>query len=174
MGLVHIQRQFQATFQKAPAFVTDGLGMCLVALDDDDKVVGVAAIGHSRFPLPALTNRNGATLLDAEVPRPAVLSGLVAQVFHLQPCIKLMEHDIGQEWRQHAALRNAFARGDEQATVNVACFKEPPEQISKPVVPDTPPDATQQKPVVNRVEVTRQITFDDPAAPRTGTSILQL
>jgi len=174
MGLVHIQRQFQAAFQKGPSFITDGLGMCFGALDDNDEVVGVTAVGDSRFPLPVLTNRNGATLLDAEVPCPAILSCLVTQVFRLQPRIKLMEHDIGQERRQDAALRNTFAGSHEQATVNVACLQEPPEQINKPVVPDTPPDATKQKPVVNRVEVARQITFDDPAAPRPGATILQL
>ena len=38
MGLVHIQRQLQAVFQKDPAFLADHLGMCLGALDDNDEV----------------------------------------------------------------------------------------------------------------------------------------
>ena len=113
MGPVHIQRQFQAVLQKGPAFLADGLGMCLGALDDDRKVVGITAVGNSGFPLPVLANRHGTPLLDAEVPRPAILAGLVVQVFRFQPGIELMEHDIGQERRQHAALRNTFARRDE-------------------------------------------------------------
>ena len=55
----------------------------------------------------------------------------------------------------------------------MAHLQEPPEQIDKPIIPDTSPDAAEQKPVVNRVEVARQITFDDPAAFR-GNPILQL
>ena len=74
MGLVHIQRQLQVAFQKGPAFLADGLGMCLGALDDDDEVVGVTAEGDSRFPLPVLANRDGASLLDTEVLGPAILS----------------------------------------------------------------------------------------------------
>lgn len=78
------------------------------------------------------------------------------------------------EWRQHAALRNTFARGHEQTTVDVACLEEPPEQIDELVVPDSPPHAAKQKPMVDRVEVARQITFDDPAVPRPGATILLL
>ena len=163
MGFVHIQRQFQAVFQKGPAFFADGFGMCLGAFDDDDKIIGITAVGDSRLPLPVLSNRDGAPLLDAEIPGPAVLAGFRAQVFRLQPRIELMEHDVGQERRQDAALRNPFARRHEQATINVTCFQEPPEQIDEPIIPYPPPDAPKQQPMVNRVEVTRQIAFDDPA-----------
>jgi hypothetical protein len=63
---------------------------------------------------------------------------------------------------------------DEQAMADVAYLLEPQEQIDEPIVPGTPPDTAKQKPVVYRVEVGRQFTFKDPAAPRPGTSILQL
>lgn len=71
-------------------------------------------------------------------------------------------------------MRNPFARRHEQATINVTCFQEPPEQIHEPIIPYPPPDAPNQQPVVNRVEVARQIAFDDPAAPCSGLTILQL
>lgn len=109
MGFVQIQRQLEVAFQKGPAFRADGLGMCLGACDDDDEVIGIAAIGDSGFPLAVLANRNGASLLDAEVPCSAILSCLLAQVSPLQPYIELMEHNVGQERRQNAALRNTFA-----------------------------------------------------------------
>ncbi|MBB4397172.1 hypothetical protein GGD62_006305 [Bradyrhizobium sp. ERR14] len=60
-----------------------------------DKVVSVSAISNRRLPLPVLSNRDRAAKLDTEVPCPAVLASLVAQVFRLQPRIKLVEHDVG-------------------------------------------------------------------------------
>lgn len=59
--------------------------------------------------MPVLSNRYGASLLNAEVPCLAILAGFPVQVFRLQPRIKLVEHDVGQERRQHAALRNTLA-----------------------------------------------------------------
>ena len=50
--------------------------------------------------MTVLANRYGTSLLNAEVPCPAILAGFPVQVFSLQPRIKLMEHDVGQEWRQ--------------------------------------------------------------------------
>jgi hypothetical protein len=84
-----------------------------------------------------------------------------------------MEHDVGQQRRQDAALRNTFAGGHEQALVNVACFEKPPEQIDQAFVRNTPPDTFQKQLVVDRVEIARQISFDDPAAFRSG-PVLQL
>lgn len=94
MSFLHVQRQLQLTFQKRPAFLTDFLCLSLGSFYDHDKVVGVSAIGNGRFPLPVLANRDGAALLNAEVPCPAILAGLVAQIFRLQPHIKLVEHDV--------------------------------------------------------------------------------
>lgn len=104
MGLFHIQRQLQTVFQKGPAFLADFLGMNLRPLDDDDEVIGIATIGNRRFPLLVLSNRYGAALLNAEVPCPAILAGFPVQVFRLQPRIKLVEHDVGQERRRHRYL----------------------------------------------------------------------
>lgn len=81
MGLGHIQRQLQSAFQKGAACFTDFLCLSLGPFDDHDEVVSVSAVGDGRFPLPVLSNRNGAALLDAEVPGPSVLAGLVAQGF---------------------------------------------------------------------------------------------
>ena len=39
-----------------------------------------------------------AALLNAEVPCPAILANLFVQVFRFQPDIKLMKHDVRQEW----------------------------------------------------------------------------
>ena len=122
MGLFHIQRQLQTVFQKGPAFLADFLGMHLRPLDDDNEVIGIATIGNRRFPLPVLSNRDGAALLNAEVPCPAILAGFPVQVFRLQPRIKLVEHDVGQERRQHAALRNTLTGRSKQATVDVTRF----------------------------------------------------
>ena len=97
MGLGHIQRQPQGTLQECPAFLTNSLSMMFIPLDDDHKVIGIAAVGDGWFPLAILTNRNGPTVLDAAVPRPAILSGLLAQVVRVQVRIKLMEHDVGEE-----------------------------------------------------------------------------
>ena len=95
--LPHFQRQLQLAFQKRPALLTDFLCLSSGSFYDHDKVVSVSAIGSSLFPLPFPANRGGAALLDAGVPCPSVLPGIVAQVFRPQPHIKLVEHDVGQE-----------------------------------------------------------------------------
>lgn len=69
MGFVHMQRQLQMPFPEGRAFLTDGLGMLLVLIDDDH--IGISAVSESRFLLAILANRNWPTVLDAEVPRPA-------------------------------------------------------------------------------------------------------
>ncbi len=60
-----------------------------------------------------------------------------------------MEHDVGQEWRQHTAWRNPFTGGREQATVDVARLEDAPEKIDKPTVPHPPPHTSQKQPVMN-------------------------
>ena len=102
MGFVHVQRQLEFAFQERSTFFADGLCLRLGSLDDDEKVIGVTAIGNRRFPLPILTDGNGPLLLDAVVPSPAILVRFLAQVLRLQPLIELVEHDIGQKWRDDA------------------------------------------------------------------------
>ena len=70
-------------------------------------------------------------------------------------------------------MRNTFAGSHEQTTIDVACLENTPEEIDKPPIPYPPPNTLQKQPVMNRIEVARQITFDDPAASRIG-SILKL
>lgn len=174
MGLLHIQRKLQATSQKGPAFLAYLRGVGLRPFDDDNKIIGIATVGNGRFPLPVLANRNGACLLNAEVPRPAILAGFPVQIFRLQPGIKLMEHDVGQERRQDAALWNTLAGSRKQATIDVTRLENAPEKIDKPTIPHPSPHTLQKQPVMDGVEVARQITFDDPAAPRRIRSILKL
>ena len=64
MGLLHIQPQLQAAFQKGTAFLANLHSMGFRPLDNDDKIIGISTIRDSRFPLPVLTNRNGAPLLN--------------------------------------------------------------------------------------------------------------
>ena len=126
MGLVHIERQLEFTFQERPAFFADGLRVSLRSLDNDDKVIGISAVSNGWFPLPILANRNGPTLLDAEVQCPAILSSFRAQVPRLQPLIKLMEQDVRQKRRDDTALRHPLACGSKQATIDVFCLEELP------------------------------------------------
>jgi hypothetical protein len=58
-----------------------------------------------------------------------------------------------------------------QATINVTCLQKPPEKINKPSVLYPTPHTLKKQSMMNRVKVTCQITFDDPAALR-STSIL--
>jgi len=46
----------------------------------------------------------------------------------------------------------------------VTGFEDSPEQINESQVPDAPTYAFQEQPMMDSVEVARQITFDDPAA----------
>ena len=97
MGFIHIKQQLQGAFQKRSAFLTNGLSMWLVSRNDDANVISISTVSHRRHPLPLFTKGNGSLALDAVVPVPAILPGLVAQVFRLQPLIKLIEHDVRQE-----------------------------------------------------------------------------
>jgi hypothetical protein len=54
MGFLHIQRQLQLAFQKGTAILADRLSMGLRPFDDDDEVIGIATIGHSRFSRTAI------------------------------------------------------------------------------------------------------------------------
>jgi hypothetical protein len=84
-----------------------------------------------------------------------------------------MALDVGHVGRLRAALRTAFAGSHKQSTINVACLENAPEKIDKSSVPHPPPNALQKQPMMNGVEVARQITFNDPASLR-ATAILKL
>lgn len=127
------------------------MGLC--SFDDNDKVIGIATIGNSRFPMPVLTNSNGAASLNAEVPCLAILTGFPVQVYRLQLHIKLMKHDVGKEWRKNAPLRNTFTGGREQTMVDVACFQDTPEKFNKPLVSDPPPYTFDKQLVMYGIEV---------------------
>ncbi len=58
--------------------------------------------------------------------------------------------------------------------VDAACLQEPLEKIDKPSALHASPHVYQKQPVMDRVEVAGQITFDDPAARRRVGSILKL
>jgi hypothetical protein len=49
LGFIHIQRQLQFAFQKCPAFRADRLGVMLVSLDDDDKIIGKSTGGSGTW-----------------------------------------------------------------------------------------------------------------------------
>ncbi len=98
MGFLHTQLQLQVDFQERTAFFSNGLSLGFGSFDNDDKVIAISAVRHRRFPLSILSNRNRSRLKHAEVPGPAILTGFLVQVGRLQPLIKLIEHDIGQEW----------------------------------------------------------------------------
>jgi len=56
----------------------------------------------------------------------------------------------------------------------VTCLENTSEQIEKPLITNPPLDTFNQKPVMNRIKIAREITLDDLAAPRPGIIILQL
>ena len=49
MGFIHVQRQFQMVLQKRATLLADFLGLRLRPFDDDDEVIGIAAIGEAGF-----------------------------------------------------------------------------------------------------------------------------
>ncbi len=108
--------------------------MSFASLHDHDKVVSIPAIRNCWFPLSVFSHRYRDGFLNTEVPCPTTLSGFLVQVFRFQPHIKLLEHDVGQERRKNAASRNTFIGSPEQATINVTCFQDTPEQTDKPFI----------------------------------------
>lgn len=51
-GLVHVQPEFQAVFEYATTLLPDGFCLCFSAFDNEDKIIGIATVRHSGFPLP--------------------------------------------------------------------------------------------------------------------------
>ena len=74
-----------------------------------------------------------------------------------------------RKWRNHTTLRNTLTRSRKQAVIDMACFENAPEQVDKPFVPHPPTHTRHKQPMMDLVEIARQITFDDPTALRPAT-----
>jgi len=75
--------------------------------------------------------------------------------------------------RDHPALRDPFASGPEQTTIDVACLEESPEQDLETVVTNALAHTLHQQLMMDRIEIAGQIAFYHPATDRMG-AILQL
>ncbi|MMZ65724.1 hypothetical protein D1872_281490 [compost metagenome] len=95
-GLVHVQPEFQAVFEHATTLLPDGFRLCFGAFDDEDKIIGIAAVRHRGFPLPVFPDCSTSASLDTVIPVPPIFSGFPAQVALMQVLIELIQHDVRQ------------------------------------------------------------------------------
>lgn len=95
-GPVHVQPQFQAVFEHATTRLPDGFRLCFTAFDDEDEIIGIAAVCQRGFPLPVFPDRCTSTTLDTVIPVPAVFPGFSAQVAFMQVLPELVERDVRQ------------------------------------------------------------------------------
>src|SRR5262245_27225404 len=73
-----------------------------------------------------------------------------------------MEINVGEEWTHDTSLRCTEFRILEQLSFHDPCPKELPDQVEELLVVDTVPEEPHQPPVVNRIEIRRDVPFDDP------------
>jgi hypothetical protein len=45
-SLIHVQPEFQTAFEHTPTLLPDGFRLCFGAFDDEDKIIGIAAVRH--------------------------------------------------------------------------------------------------------------------------------
>ena len=66
----------------------------IIGPDDEDKIIGIAAVRHRGFPLPVFSDRRISAPLDTVIPVPPIFSGFPAQVALMQVLIELIQHDV--------------------------------------------------------------------------------
>ncbi|GDW69778.1 hypothetical protein ExPUPEC121_04695 [Escherichia coli] len=93
-SLIHVQPEFQTAFEHTPTLLPDGFRLCFGAFDDEDKIIGIAAVRHRGFPLPVFSDRRTSAPLDTVIPVPPIFSGFPAQVALMQVLIELIQHDV--------------------------------------------------------------------------------
>jgi hypothetical protein len=100
MGLLHVERELELIFQETPAGLAYRLCVSLGPFDNQDEIIGIAAVGSRWLPLPVFPHSNGPLFENPKVPRPSVLAHVLAQVVRFHPRIELMQHDVGQQGRK--------------------------------------------------------------------------
>ncbi len=168
MGFLHIQRKVQRVFEEGPTGFTHRFG----AFDHDDKVVGVPTVRDSRLPFTVLSHGNRALSTHPVVPSPSVFSDLGMEILGVHPLVEFVQHDIRQNWRNDAPLRNSCMRCAEQLVFDVPRLDKAPKEVKEPSVVYPASDRFRQQSVMNRVKVARQITLDDPTTCRRSLRIV--
>ena len=80
--------------------------------------------------------------------------------------VQFVQHDIGQERRDHATLRNPFGRRMNNAVDLHARLQQAVDQTEELVVHHLFPDAPQDRLVRNLVKAGFDIALDDPGEAR--------
>ncbi len=71
----------------------------------------------------------------------------------MQILIELIEHDVRQQWRDHTALRHAFAGRPKETGINMPGLDGFPQQAHKAGVTDPAADGFHQQSMMYGVEV---------------------
>ncbi|WP_411512071.1 hypothetical protein QM042_02555 [Escherichia coli] len=88
-SLIHVQPEFQAVPENTPTLLPDGFRLCFGAFDDEDKIIGIAAMRCWRPSPPVFSDRRTSAPLDTVIPVPPIFSGFPAQVALMQVLIEL-------------------------------------------------------------------------------------
>src|ERR1017187_667558 len=73
------------------------------------------------------------------------------------------QHYLLCKGRDHTALRNTFACGTKQTTINTSCLDELPEQVEETLIGNPLTDSLHQQAMMNRIEVAGKVAFNNPA-----------
>src|SRR5699024_2035359 len=98
------------------------------------------------------------------VPTSLPVACLDSSVSFLNELIELIKHDVRQQGRNNAALRNAGGTDLKHAFIDMPGLEKAPQQGDESRVSNAPFHASNQALMVYRIEVAGEIAFDYPPA----------
>ena len=84
------------------------------------------------------------------------------------PTLDTRQHDVGEQRREHTTLRSACLGAHQSALGQNARFQEGPHQSCHPPVGNAPTQARHDMVVIDIVEASLDVPFDNPLIGRTG------
>ena len=141
------------------------IGLGARSRHENHEVIGISdgeehrppglAVGHAR---PLTRHFRGAG--PAGLGLPAVVSPSLVSF------LDQAEGDVGEQWRDHTALRRAFVRRQHEAFRQNAGLQEPPHQSVHLGIADAGADALHQLVMIDVVEAALDVALDDPLIGR--------
>jgi hypothetical protein len=165
--LLRRERQLQLVGQKSRKVLLLGAGLVFVARDEHHKIV--------RVPDGQKHRSSRLAFVVAELPDGIAGAGICRAVARLArrdiggvPLLDGRQGDVGQERRQHAALRGSGVGAQERILAQHPRLQEASDESAHLRVRDPPAKAGQNVMMVDVVEAPLDVPFDDPLVGRTG------
>jgi len=161
------ERQLHLLPQKDGKTFLFGTGLFLGPVNEHHKIVGISNGQEHDAPRLALIVAELAQRIPGTGIRLAVAGDARRDVSGV-PTLNARQHDVGEQWREHAALRSSGLGAHQSALGQNARFQEGPHQSCHPPVSNAPTQARHDMVVIDVVEASLDVPFNDPLIGRTG------